>query len=124
MDQMRTRKRSIESSSRERSPVSSDDEAELSTTVNFAAVSRSSPAAQRLANQRKQLISHIAQSFALTNAPPTSTSDYYKLVRMIGKGAFGKVVLGVHKLTGTEVAIKLIDKECIRRSEHNKRKVF
>jgi hypothetical protein len=43
---------------------------------------------------------------------------------MIGKGAFGKVVLGTHKLTGAEVAIKLIDKECIRTSEHNKRKVY
>ena len=43
---------------------------------------------------------------------------------MIGKGAFGKVVLGIHKLTGKEVAIKLIDKEAIRRSKHNERKVF
>jgi hypothetical protein len=32
--------------------------------------------------------------------PPVATSDYYKLTKMIGKGAFGKVVLGIHKLTG------------------------
>ena len=31
--------------------------------------------------------------------PPTSL-EYYKFVKLIGKGAFGKVTLGVHKLTG------------------------
>ena len=43
---------------------------------------------------------------------------------MIGKGAFGKVVMGTHKLTGKKVAIKLIEKEQIRKSKHNERKVF
>jgi MAP/microtubule affinity-regulating kinase len=36
--------------------------------------------------------------------------EYYKFVKLIGKGAFGKVMLGVHKLTGKQVAIKTIDK--------------
>jgi hypothetical protein len=31
--------------------------------------------------------------------PPTSL-EYYKFIKLIGKGAFGKVTLGVHKLTG------------------------
>jgi hypothetical protein len=31
--------------------------------------------------------------------PPTSL-EYYKFVKLIGKGAFGKVTLGIHKLTG------------------------
>jgi len=42
---------------------------------------------------------------------------------MIGKGAFGKVTLGIHKLTGKEVAIKTIDKEYMQ-DEFSKRKVF
>ena len=56
-------------------------------------------------------------------SPPT-TLDFYKLGKLIGKGAFGKVLLGIQKLTGLQVAIKTIDKEAIRKSEHNKRKVF
>jgi len=41
--------------------------------------------------------------------PPTSL-EFYKFVELIGKGAFGKVTLGIHKLTGRYVAIKAIDK--------------
>ena len=41
--------------------------------------------------------------------PPTSL-EFYKFVQLIGKGAFGKVTLGIHKLTGRYVAIKAIDK--------------
>jgi len=36
--------------------------------------------------------------------------NFYKFVKMIGKGAFGKVTLGIHKLTGKQVAIKTIEK--------------
>ena len=42
---------------------------------------------------------------------------------MIGKGAFGKVTLGINKLTGKHVAIKTIDKEYMQ-DEFSKRKVF
>lgn len=45
--------------------------------------------------------------------PPT-TLDYYQFVKLIGKGAFGKVTLGVHKLTGKHVAIKTIDKSYLK----------
>jgi serine/threonine protein kinase len=41
---------------------------------------------------------------------PQTSLEYYKFVKMIGKGAFGKVTLGIHKLTGKYVAIKTIDK--------------
>jgi serine/threonine protein kinase len=41
--------------------------------------------------------------------PPTSL-EFYKFVELIGQGAFGKVTLGIHKLTGRYVAIKTIDK--------------
>ena len=41
---------------------------------------------------------------------PQTSLEYYKFVEMIGKGAFGKVMLGIHKLTGRYVAIKAIDK--------------
>jgi len=44
-------------------------------------------------------------------------------VKLIGKGAFGKVTLGVHKLTGRNVAIKTIEKSYMK-DDFSKRKVF
>jgi hypothetical protein len=31
---------------------------------------------------------------------PKTTLEFYKCVKLIGKGAFGRVTLGIHKLTG------------------------
>ena len=45
---------------------------------------------------------------------PTTSLDYYKFVKLIGKGAFGKVTLGIHKLTGKQVAIKTVDKSLMK----------
>jgi len=30
--------------------------------------------------------------------PPVTTTDFYKIGKMLGRGAFGKVSLGMHKL--------------------------
>ena len=54
--------------------------------------------------------------------PPTSL-EYYKFVKLIGKGAFGKVTFGIHKLTGKQVAIKTIDKSYMK-DDFSKKKVF
>jgi serine/threonine protein kinase len=54
--------------------------------------------------------------------PPTSL-EFYKFVQEIGKGAFGKVTLGIHKLTGRYVAIKAIDKSYMKDS-FSKQKVM
>lgn len=54
--------------------------------------------------------------------PPTNL-EFYKFVRLIGKGAFGKVTLGIHKLSGKQVAIKAIDKSYMK-DEYSKKKVF
>ena len=36
--------------------------------------------------------------------------EYYKIGKVIGKGAFGKVNLAIHRLTGKFVALKSINK--------------
>lgn len=54
--------------------------------------------------------------------PPT-TLEFYKYVELIGKGAFGKVTLGIHKLTGRYVAIKAIDKSYMQ-DNYSKSKVM
>ena len=41
---------------------------------------------------------------------PESSMAFYHIVRQIGKGAFGKVSLAIHILTGKYVAIKSFDK--------------
>ena len=47
----------------------------------------------------------------------------YKIGKLLGKGAFGKVNLSVHKLTGKLVAIKSISKQCLT-DEISKKKVM
>lgn len=57
------------------------------------------------------------------NELPPTTLEYYKYVKLVGKGAFGKVTLGIHKLTGKQVAIKTIEKQFMK-DDFSRRKVF
>lgn len=47
---------------------------------------------------------------------------HYKFVRTLGIGAFGKVKLAVHTLTGLNVAIKILDRESINNLDADKGK--
>ncbi|XP_047421430.1 sperm motility kinase 2B-like [Sciurus carolinensis] len=40
----------------------------------------------------------------------TALTDHYCVLRIIGEGSFGRVVLARHLLTGTEVAVKIVPK--------------
>ena len=42
----------------------------------------------------------IKQYFLINRVPPATGLDFYDIGRVIGKGAFGQVILGTHKLTG------------------------
>jgi len=57
------------------------------------------------------LIQYNRQCIKKIKEIPETTMEYYRFVKLIGKGAFGKVMLGVHKLTGKQGAIKIIDKD-------------
>jgi hypothetical protein len=50
--------------------------------------------------EREKIIKYNKIYVKKHKAFPPTTLDYYKFVKLIGKGAFGKVTLGVHKLTG------------------------
>ena len=39
--------------------------------------------------------------------------EFYKIGKVIGKGAFGKVNLAMHKLVRKLVALKSLNKECL-----------
>jgi serine/threonine protein kinase len=74
-------------------------------------------------SSREKLIKYIKLSWKATSKIPSTTVDFYKIVKLIGKGAFGKVTLGVHKLSGKQVAIKMIEKSYIQ-DAFSRRKVF
>ena len=53
----------------------------------------------------------IQKSFKDTKEPPITTTDFYRIGKMLGRGAFGKVNLAMHKLVRKLVAIKALNKE-------------
>lgn len=55
----------------------------------------------------------IQKSFKDTQEPPITTTDFYRIGKMLGRGAFGKVNLAMHKLVRKLVAIKSLNKECL-----------
>lgn len=58
----------------------------------------------------KKLMKKIKHYFLKTGEAPESTSEFYTVGKMLGKGAFGKVNLALHKLSGGLVAVKSINK--------------
>lgn len=62
------------------------------------------------AKQIRKLIKLIRMSFRTSNCAPDTTIDFYRVGKILGKGAFGKVNLAVHKLTQCLCAVKSINK--------------
>ena len=73
--------------------------------------------------EKEALISRIIRDIKITGLPPQTTSSFYNISQKLGKGAFGKVYLAIHVLTGLQVAIKTIDKSRLQ-NESSKLKVF
>ncbi len=79
---------------------------------------------EELKEERDKLISYIKHfTYSLKPEIPITSVDYYKFVKLIGKGAFGKVTLGIHKLSGKVVAIKTVDKTLMK-DDYQKKKVL
>jgi len=51
----------------------------------------------------------IKNAFEETGEPPETNTEFYRAGKMLGRGAFGKVNLGMHKLTRKLIAIKSIN---------------
>jgi serine/threonine protein kinase len=74
--------------------------------------------------RRKQKLRLAIERYYLKKGViPQTTPEYYRYGEVLGKGAFGKVILGVHVLTGLKVAIKMIEKTYMQ-EERRRRKVF
>ena len=57
------------------------------------------------------MLTLIWNSFWHTFKPPLTTNEFFKFGWMLGKGAFGKVHLAMHKLVWKCLAIKVIPKD-------------
>jgi len=55
----------------------------------------------------------LHKSFAVTGTAPETNINYYRVGKMLGRGAFGKVNLAMHKLVRKLVALKSLNKECL-----------
>lgn len=78
---------------------------------------------EAIVTEREKLINFIKIYTKRHNTIPPTTLDLYKFVKLIGKGAFGKVTLGLHKLTGKHVAIKTFEKSYMK-DDFSRKKVF
>ena len=69
------------------------------------------------------IINIIKEHFKKHGEAPATKISFYRIGRLLGKGAFGKVNLGMHKLTGKYVAIKSIKKSYLDDKESKNRLV-
>lgn len=70
-----------------------------------------------------KLTKKVKMSFMRIGVPPETQVDFYKIGKVMGKGAFGKVNLAIHRLSGKFVALKSINKQFMN-EESSKRKVM
>ena len=59
----------------------------------------------------------LSFNFKKFGEPPVTTSEFYRIGRVLGRGAFGKVNLAAHKLSEQLAAIKSINKEFLKSEE-------
>merc|ERR1712216_1050798 len=56
-------------------------------------------------------VQDIRKNFQTKGDAPKTSCEFYRAGKMLGRGAFGKVSLGMHKLSRKLVALKSINKE-------------
>ena len=73
--------------------------------------------------EKENLVAVIKESFKNNLEEPVTDDRFYTVEKLIGQGAFGKVLLGFSILTGRKVAIKAIDRSHLE-NEYSRRKIF
>lgn len=72
----------------------------------------------------QRLKDHIKSNFGSMGTMMKSTSDFYRIGRVLGRGAFGKVNLACHKISEHLVAIKSIEYAVLRNEKEHKRRLM
>ena len=81
----------------------------------------SDPSMTPRTKENRKLIKHIKLSFKQTGKAPNTTVDFSKIGKVLGKGAFGKVNLCMHKLTSKFAAVKSINKQYLNEEAQSKK---
>ena len=68
--------------------------------------------------ERLSLVQYIKDCFRKDGKCPESTLEFYRVGKLIGKGAFGKVISATHKLSGETVAMKTIERSYLAEERH------
>jgi len=68
------------------------------------------PTLSTYAKLMRKLKRYIMSSYKKTNTVPQTNIEFYRIGKILGKGAFGKVNLSLHQVTQKMVAIKSINK--------------
>ena len=76
--------------------------------------SKLSPRSQEIGSVMKK----VSVAFKNTQKPPTTDISFYRVGKMLGRGAFGKVNLAMHKLVRKLVALKSLTKELMTDEAH------
>ena len=69
----------------------------------------------------KLIVKRIKQCFKDNQTAPETELSFYRVGRVLGKGAFGKVNLAMHKLASELVAIKSINKKFVHDNEEREK---
>ena len=77
---------------------------------------------QQETTELKELKNEIKEYILKNNKIPETTLKYYQIIKLLGKGSFGKVYLGLQKLTNRLVAIKSIKKSAFK--DEKKKKIL
>ena len=72
-------------------------------------------------DSKEKLINEIRRMIISENSEPDTRPEFYRVGKMLGKGAFGKVNLGMHKITNCLVAVKSINKEFLEEEKSRKK---
>lgn len=75
----------------------------------------------KYAKEVEELKNHIREHFKKHGEGPKTDMSFYRVGRQLGRGAFGKVSLAMHKLTGKVVAVKSVNKECLTDQQSQKK---
>jgi len=75
------------------------------------------------AKYTEEVVEYIKNYIRIHKEIPATNINFYRIGKLLGKGAFGKVNMGMHKLTGKLVAIKSIRKSVLA-NEETQRKVM
>lgn len=83
---------------------------ELSMSLSTVSQTRSRPSLPLVSPPAKTMMTNTPPTDSPTTARAAQRLNQYQFVRNIGEGSFGKVKLARHRVTGQEVAMKIINR--------------